>query len=122
MWLTVISIAMLSIANGVYRLWVGSEIVVPISLSAAIGAYVIVNSWNTIYSQFLNGVGKVKLQLYYGLGGALLNIPLAVYMGYQFGIAGVICSSVLLTSVNMVCGYVQYHKIINNSATGIWSK
>jgi O-antigen/teichoic acid export membrane protein len=116
------SVLMVIIANFVYRLWVGSEIVVPIGLSAAIAAYGIMNTWNAIYSQFLNGVGKVKLQLIYGVGGALLNIPLAVLLGYRLGITGVILSSVILTSVNMVCGYIQYQKIVNNTATGIWAQ
>jgi O-antigen/teichoic acid export membrane protein len=120
--LAMTAIIMLTVSDYVYRIWVGKNIVVPISLSAAIAAYVIVNSWNAIYSQFLNGVGKVKLQLYYGIGGALLNVPLAVYLGYRFGIAGVIFSSVMLTSVNMICGYIQYSKIINKRATGIWAK
>jgi O-antigen/teichoic acid export membrane protein len=116
------AILMVISANFVYRLWVGSEIIVPIGLSAAIAAYVIMNTWNAIYSQFLNGVGKVKLQLIYAVSGALLNIPLAVLLGYRLGIAGVILSTVILTSVNMACGYIQYQKIINNTATGIWAQ
>jgi O-antigen/teichoic acid export membrane protein len=83
---------------------------------------VIINAWNTIFSQFLNGVGKIRLQLYSGIWGAILNIPLAVYLGKSFGIAGVILSSVILTSVNMVWSYIQYMKIINNKASGIWAK
>lgn len=116
------AILMVIAANFVYRLWVGSEIIVPIGLSVVIAAYVIMNTWNAIYSQFLNGVGKVKLQLIYAVGGALLNIPLAVLLGYRLGIAGVILSTVVLTTINMVCGYIQYQKIVNNSATGIWAQ
>jgi O-antigen/teichoic acid export membrane protein len=118
----IITIIMLICSNFIYRLWVGKEIVVPLSLSAAIAAYVLINAWNTIFSQFLNGVGKIRLQLYSGIWGAVLNIPLAIYLGRLFGISGVIFSSVLLTGINMRWAYVQYSKIINNKASGIWAK
>jgi O-antigen/teichoic acid export membrane protein len=119
---SLLTIVMLALSNFIYRIWVGSEIIVPLSLSAALAAYVIINAWNTIFAQFLNGVGKIRLQLYSGIWGAVLNIPLAVYLGRAFGISGVIFSSVLLTGINMSWVYIQYNKIINNKAYGIWAK
>jgi O-antigen/teichoic acid export membrane protein len=124
LWLLCLFIALIMLAssNFIYRLWVGKDIVVPFGLSAAISANVIIYAWNSIFSQFLNGVGKIKLQLYSGIWGAILNIPIAIFLGGVFGIAGVIFSSVIITSVNMVWGYIQYNKIINFKATGIWAK
>jgi O-antigen/teichoic acid export membrane protein len=119
---TLLAVIMLVVCNYVYYLWVGKQIIVPLSLSAAIAAYVVINTWNSIFSQFLNGVGKIKLQLYSGIWGSVLNIPLAVYMGKTFGIAGVIFSTVLLAAINMSWSYMQYKKIINNTASGIWAK
>lgn len=116
------AVIMLLFCNFIYKIWVGNQIIVPISLSVAIAAYVIINAWNTIFAQFLNGVGKIRLQLYSGIWGALLNIPLAIYFGKMFGISGVIFSSVLLAGLNMSWVYIQYNKIINNKATGIWAK
>jgi O-antigen/teichoic acid export membrane protein len=118
----VASIVMLFFSSYVYKIWVGSKIIVPFSLSVTIAAYVVINAWNSIFSQFLNGVGKIRLQLYSGIWATLLNIPLAIYFGKVFGIAGVILSSVILSAINMSWVYIQYNKIINNKDTGIWSK
>ena len=106
----------------IYRIWVGEEIVVPVSISATIGAYVIINSWCNIFSQFLNGVGKIKLQFYFSIFGALMNIPLAILLGKNLGIYGVILATCLLGIINAVWSPIQYLKIINNKAAGIWNK
>jgi O-antigen/teichoic acid export membrane protein len=106
----------------IYRMWVGKEIIVPVSVSAVMAIYVIVNGWCGIFSQFLNGVGKIKLQLIIGLLGALINIPLAIFLGKHLGIYGVLLSTVLLSALSAVISPVQYLKIINYKATGVWNK
>jgi O-antigen/teichoic acid export membrane protein len=120
--LTAASIVMLFFSNIVYRLWVGDEIKVPFLLSAAIAGYIIANAWCTIFSIFLNGVGKLKLQLYSGLIGALINIPLALFLGKQIGITGVVLSTLLLAAGNAIWSPIQYRKIMNGSAKGIWNQ
>jgi O-antigen/teichoic acid export membrane protein len=113
-------IVMFIASKFVYRMWVGKEI--PISISAVMAIYVIVNGWCGIFSQFLNGVGKIKLQLIIGLSGALVNIPLAIFLGKHLGIYGVLLSTVLLSALSAVISPLQYLKIINYRATGIWNK
>jgi O-antigen/teichoic acid export membrane protein len=116
------AIIMLFFSNFIYRIWVGKEIQVPISISVVIAAYVIINGWCNIFSQFMNGVGKIKLQLYFGIFGALLNIPFAIVLGKHLGIYGVILATCFLGIINAIWSPIQYKKIINNKAKGIWNK
>ena len=109
-------------SNFIYELWVGRQIIIPISVSASIAGYVIINGWNAIYSQFLNGTGKIKMQLFFALAGSLVNIPLAVFLGKNLGIYGVILSTTLISLIIAVFSPIQYSKIINNRALGIWAK
>lgn len=120
--LSIVSLIMLVFSNFMYRMWVGKGIPVPILMSAIMAAYVIVNAWSSIYSQFLNGVGKIKLQLYSGVFSALFNIPLSIYLGKLMGISGVVLSSLILVLISAIWSPVQYRKLINNNARGIWNR
>ena len=113
---------MLISSNFIYRMWVGKEIKVPLSVSVVMAAYVIINGWCGIFSQFLNGVGKIKLQLYISTLGAVINIPLLFFLGKHFGIYGVLLSTVILGAISAIWSPIQYKKLINNKATGIWNK
>ena len=120
--LSIITLLMLVVSNFVYRFWVGKDILISISISAAMASYVIINAWNGIYSQFLNGVGKVKLQLYIALAGTLINIPLAIFLGKHIGIYGVVLSTTIISIMSAVVSPVQYNRIINNKARGVWAQ
>jgi len=120
--LSIVTLIMLAGAGFIYKLWVGSSIIVPLSLSVSIASYVIINAWNVIYSQFINGVGKIKLQLYLAFGGSMINIPLAIFLAKSFGMYGVVLSTTIISIVMAVVSPIQYSKIINNKANGIWAK
>ena len=120
--LSLVTLVMLLVSNFVYKAWVGKQIIISFAVSATIASYVMLNAWNAIHSQFLNGVGKIKLQLYFALGGSLINIPLAIFLGRTLGIYGVVLSTTLISIVVAIVSPIQYQKIINNTATGIWNK
>jgi O-antigen/teichoic acid export membrane protein len=120
--LTGFTLIMLAFSNFIYEMWVGKQITIPISISATIASYVIINGWNVIYSQFLNGTGKIKMQLYFSLAGSLVNIPLAIFLGKNLGIYGVVLSTTLISIIVAIFSPIQYNKIINNRAYGIWAK
>ncbi len=120
--LSLMTLFMLLCSNFVYRLWIGPSVEVPFLLSLMMAAYIITLLWNTIYAQFLNGVGKIKLELYSGIWGMILNIPMAIYFGKKIGISGVILSGVILGLINMVWTNIQYNKLINKKAKGIWNQ
>ena len=116
------AIIMLVFANFIYRIWIGKEVVVPFSMSVVMALFVIINAWCGIFSHFLNGVGKIKLQLYSGTLGALINIPMAIYLGKTLGIYGVVLSTAILGFISAIWSPIQYWKLINNKASGIWNK
>lgn len=120
--LTIVALIMLLFSNVVYKFWVGKNIFIPLSVSLAMASYVIINAWNGIHSQFINGVGKIKLQLYIALASSLINIPLAIYLGRHLGIYGVVLSTSIISIIGAIVSPIQYNKIINNRARGIWAK
>ena len=118
----IVTLIMLLCSNLVYRLWVGKEIRVPNMLSAIMAVYVVLNAWGSIYSQFLNGVGKVKVQIYSAVICAVVNIPLSIFLGKRMGISGVILSTTILAFTSAIWSPIQYRLIITHKAKGIWNK
>lgn len=120
--LSLLAIVMLLLSGFVYKWWVGKDIAIQVSISVAMASYVIINAWNGIYSQFLNGVGKINLQLYTALAGTLVNIPLAIYLGKTLGIYGVVLSTTIISIMGAILSPMQYNKIIHKNARGIWAQ
>ena len=120
--MSVITIIMLICSSFVYRVWVGSEIKIPFTISLVMAAYIIINAWNGIYSQFLNGVGKVRLQLYVAVAGSALNIPLAIFLAKNAGVYGVILATTIISIASATVTPIQSWKIIHGKDTGIWAK
>ncbi|WP_183561332.1 lipopolysaccharide biosynthesis protein [Mucilaginibacter sp. SP1R1] len=115
------TVALLMVSPVIYSLWLGKSVTVPLVLSIAMCLYTITNIWQAIYVQLLNGIGKIKLQLYLTTIGAIINIPLAVVLGKTFGVAGVTLANAILFVVMGIVFYVQAGKIINKTATGIFN-
>lgn len=122
--LSTIVVLMIVFSDIAYALWVGGEIEVPFLLSLFTGIFVITANWNNIFVYFLNGVGKIRLQFYNAIITAIINIPLSILFAkyMNMGISGVMLSTIICIIIGSVWAPVQYLKIINNKATGIWNK
>ncbi len=107
-----------------YQIWLKGEIIVPFLLSAFMGLYALLVGWNQIFVFFLNGVGKIKLQLYMSFITIFINIPMSVYFakGLGLGPAGVILATNVCIFIGSVWAPIQYRKIINGEARGIWDQ
>jgi O-antigen/teichoic acid export membrane protein len=115
-------VLMVFLSNTAYRLWVGDQIFVPIQLSISMAIYVGVTIWNTIFASFLNGVGKVVIQVWLSLIAGILFVPLAVFISRKVGLAGIPLAIGLSIFPGGVVVPLQYWRIITNKANGVWSK
>ena len=122
--ISILAIGMILVSGLVYEIWVGPLIEVPFILSLFTGLFVILTNWNSIFTYFINGVGKVRFQLYYSIFIAIINIPLSVFLAENagMGITGVILSTNICLILASVWAPLQYLKIINNKARGIWDR
>ena len=103
-------------------IWVGDAVSVPFALSAAMSSYVIVYIWQTMHVFFLNGIGKIRLQLYLVIFSGLINIPLAIFLGKRIGLVGITLTSTMLFTFMGIVFSIQTRKILNKTAIGIWNK
>jgi O-antigen/teichoic acid export membrane protein len=108
----------------IFRIWVGREVIIPLDLSLQFAIFTVIMSWTNLFVFYINGVGKIKLQLYIAIFQCIVNIPLAVILAKYLGLgtSGII----LATNINMLIPAIlipiQYKKLINNTAHDIWSK
>jgi len=123
-WLVLVAVTLilLMFSQMIFKLWIGNKVQVPFLLSVAMSSYVIVYIWQTIHVFLLNGIGKIKLQLYLVIFSSLINIPMAIFLGRRFGLVGITITSTLLFTFMGIIFSIQTRKILNNTATKIWNQ
>ena len=106
-----------------FKLWVGDAVIIPFSLILALAIFNIASMWNSTYGLFLNGIGKIHLQLYLLGAQAILFFPLS-YLFYKagFGLVSVVAVQILFSLISVYFMTMQYKKIIRQKAIGIWFK
>ena len=117
-------ILMLATAKYIFPIWIGTEVKIPFLLSLSMTAYVILLTYGSIYVSIINGIGKIRLQFYTAIASAVLNIPLSILFAkyLKLGTSGVILATAVCILYGPLIAPIQYKKIINNNARGIWNK
>ena len=115
-------ILMIVLSQWVYKIWVGDEVQIPFTLSILMGVYVFVITWSLSYSSFLNGLGKLRIQIYNTVTVAVLFIPISLFFGNYLSITGVVLSMLLVNLSGAVLNTIQFNKIVNLKAKGFWAK
>lgn len=119
------TLLMLLISGPAYRFWVGEEHAgIPVLLSLFMAAWVSLSSFTTIFGNFLNGVGKVRLSMLHSVVFMILNIPLSVFLakGLELGPKGVILGTFLSILPQGILHPIQYRKVMKGTAKGIWDR
>lgn len=122
--LGVLVIFMLLVSKDFYRMWVGDAIQIPFSLSVTMALYTLLVTFVTIFLSFINGIGKLRIQLFTSVFTILANIPVSIFLArnMHLGPSGVLLGTCVIFLLSFVLYPLQYHRIINGSAKGIWNK
>jgi O-antigen/teichoic acid export membrane protein len=111
-------------ADYALHLWVGDSVKIPMSMKIATSLYAIIGLVAAPQHIFINGTGKITLQLYTAIFSIIVTIPMAIVFCkiLNFGPSGVVLA-MMCTSIPATILYrIQYKKIMNGSVTGIWGK
>ena len=122
--LSIVCLLMLLFAKPIYSIWIGNSVTVPTSMNLVLCLFVIITLLATPYNTFINGTGKIRLQLYSAIISTLITIPLAILFGRNFhlGPAGVVLATLITTFPTMILWRIQYKKIMSGTAKNIWNK
>lgn len=108
----------------IFRIWIGEKADVPILMAAAVATMVLLDMWIRIYDFFINGVGKIRVQMIVNIVMAVMNIPLAYIFSVvcNMGAIGVVLASIISYGVSAIVSPIQAKMILNGTAKGIWDK
>ncbi|MDO3626112.1 lipopolysaccharide biosynthesis protein [Mucilaginibacter sp. BT774] len=113
---------LLIVSPFVYKIWLHGKVDVPFSVSIAMFLYVVGFNLMQVNCFFLNGIGKIRIQLYLYIFSIIVNIPIAIFLARFFNIAGVTLSNVFIFVIMGIILHIQCNKILNKTATGLWDK
>ena len=118
----VMMMVMVVISPWVYDIWIG-DITIDFRMNIVMATYIFILIYSMRYSYFINGIGKLRLQLIFTVSAAIIFIPLA-YLATQWT-HNIIWFMVVMCLVNipgLIINRIQFHKLINGKATGIWAQ
>lgn len=105
----------------VYKIWIGERAEVSFTMTILVGIYILVNSWDALQINMINGIGAIKLQTRVTLIGLFLHIPLSLFFSQFIGAFGVVFSMIAITVLYSIFFTIQIRKLINEKAEGIWA-
>lgn len=116
-------IVMILLSDKIYAIWIGDSITIDIRMSIMMAAYIFILIYGMRYSNFINGIGKLRIQLIFTISAAVFFIPLS-YLIVQWTndiiwFMGVLC---LVNIPGLIVNRIQFYKLINGKAKGIWTK
>ncbi len=118
-----LSLIMILLSKPIYRIWVGDGVEISLSMTILVAIYILILSTSVRYSYVLNGVGALRLQLIMTLSASIVYIPLAVIICKISNsinmLIGIMC---LVNLPGLIVNFIQYNKVINKKAIGIWIK
>jgi len=117
-----VGIGMIILSPYVFKLWLGKNVFCGIWSLSLLLLYFVFFSLYGCYGFILNGMGKLKLQIIVTSILALCYIPISYSCGKLWGLNGVLFIFLLNQIINFSWSRIQYNRIINNTASGIWNE
>ncbi len=116
-------ILMVILSPWVYSFWIGDSVTIDIRMSIVMATYILILIYSMRYSYFINGIGKLRLQLIFTSVAAVIFIPLAYLMTlYMHSIIWFMIVMCLVNIPGLIVNRIQFYKLINGKASGIWMK
>lgn len=126
LWRYIVAIGtiMLIVSPAIYKLWIGNKVQISFSLSLCWSLLIMIMCGHSLYSYVINGVGYLYVQLIGAVSVMILKLPLSIFLAenLNFGPSGVILATIVLYFLLLITRYIQYQKIIHETATGLWAK
>jgi len=101
-------------AKPIIFLWLKDLSFYSFPLVSVMALYTFIMIWNNNYAYFLNGISKLRLQLYTAVIGSAINIPISIFLARNLGLGspGVALGSIISLSLFAIVGPLQSANIL----------
>jgi O-antigen/teichoic acid export membrane protein len=115
--IAVVLVIVLSLsANFLIGIWTQGKINLSQSMIVIFALFTIISLWNNIYSFFLNGISKTRVQIITSAVAVFTHIPLSYILTHYcgFGSEGIALSMAICLGIFAVFGPIHTYKILNS--------
>lgn len=100
------------------RIWLGTELEYTAGLIPCMTIYFVLFLLGQVLSYVANGLGRVKVQLACGVGGAVVNIPLSIFLcvNCSLGSPGVLLATISTMVASNAATYVDLVRYLRGKA------
>lgn len=106
--LSLLMIVMVMLSGWIYSVWIGEEAEVPFEMSLFMAIYIIVLISSLAYSNFLNGMGVLRLQMVCTVGAAIAFIPLAIIASHIYdNVISILAVMILVNIPGLIVNRMQ---------------
>jgi O-antigen/teichoic acid export membrane protein len=119
-----LTLLLLLMSKFIFHIWIGNRLQIPFVICLVEALRTITFMFFGPYASFLNGVSKVRLNVYLTIFSTCFYIPLAYFMSknLEMGIIGILLAGLIIELPLRITQPIQYYKILNHKATGIWNR
>lgn len=107
----------------VLGIWIQNKVTIPLTLALALITVNAMTLGFSSFTNFINGVGKLRLSTVVVVFKTIIFLPLAIYLSKLWGATGLVSALILVNSVpSSILEAIQYKLIITKKDYGIWSR
>lgn len=123
-----LAIFLFLISDFFFDFWIGEEkmksMVISNKLKLSLLISFLLLTFGGIFNMFINGVGKVSVQMYAHVIGAILFLPISFFFikYLHWGLESVVIATTISFFYYPIIAPYHYYKLIKNKANGIWDK
>lgn len=115
-------VALLAASPFIYKVWLGSRVDIPLSISACVLVYISMYNLNNCVTYLLNGFNKIRVQIITSVVFTLVYLALILIFGRRLGVEGIALSMAACYAAMALIHFYQCRLLIRQKATGIWNK
>lgn len=98
--------------DALIEFWLKKDIELPAHLPLLVGIFTFISCMNNIWAYFLNGIGKVDIQMYMSVLALVMVVPLAWWLMGLLGVIGMILAIDITLLIIGIPQCIQVYRII----------
>lgn len=117
-----VQVILFIISPWLIKVWLNTTIEIPTSTNILMAINLLVLSYSSLYMYFINGIGKITLQMIVYIIYAVISIPFMIFGVKWFGLNAIIILTTLINVFLIILGKMQVDRILSDRAYGLWNK